>query len=149
MKQVKWIEEQVHLRGGQTTNLECGNVMLWKLVIVTIQFVFLLDHEVMVSSALRLLSGSVHIIGDKDKVVRLATTALPVSLHQHLKPISMPQVYMCKLEKSEFKELSDVAFVHLHLAHYRNQLLHLFIEDAMLTLCLDLDSDYGKSTAVV
>ncbi len=100
----------------------------------------MIDHGVMVSSALKFLSQSV--VVSSDKVVTLATPALPAT---QLKS-SMTKVFSCKLKHSEFSQLSEVAFVHLHLAHYRNQLLHLFVEDAMVSLCLDLESDYGKSS---
>lgn len=103
---------------------------------------FLLDHGLMVSSALELLSQSVLVT--TDKVVSLATPVLPATQLQFLKSSSITEVFACKLEHSELSQLSEVAFVHLHLAHYRNQLLHLFVEDAMVSLCLDPESDYGK-----
>ena len=41
-----------------------------------------------------------------------------------------------KLAKSDYGLITEVSFVHLLLAHYRNQLLHLFVPEAMLALSL-------------
>ena len=90
----------------------------------------------MVSSAVQLLSQSVSVT---DQVVRLRTPAIPAG-----KFTSISEVMASQLERVEFSQLCEVAFVHLHLAHYRNQLLHLFVEDAMLSLCITPEMDYGK-----
>lgn len=60
-------------------------------------------------------------------------------------PTSISEILSEKMDVSYFHHLSEVAFVHLHLAHYRNQLLHLFVEDAMMALCLaPTEISYGK-----
>ena len=52
-----------------------------------------------------------------------------------------------KLEKSNYSLIAEIAFIHLMLAHYRNQLLYLFVPEAMLAL--SLPSDMPCSTGSV
>ena len=48
----------------------------------------------------------------------------------------MQEVVKLKLAKSDYELIMDVSFVQLLLARYRNQLLHLFVPEAMLALSL-------------
>ena len=54
-----------------------------------------------------------------------------------------------KLAKPDYELITEVAFVHLLLAHYRNQLLHLFVPEAMLALSLHDNEPCNKSGFVM
>lgn len=55
--------------------------------------------------------------------------------------LSMEQVKAQRLSQTDCDSIKDIAFKHLLLSHYRNQLLHWFITDAMLALSLSLNGD--------
>lgn len=60
---------------------------------------------------------------------------------QFVRPIT--EIMRNQIDSSCFSHLSQTAMTYLRLAYYRNQLLHLFVEDAMLALCLAPERDYG------
>ena len=48
-----------------------------------------------------------------------------------------------KIDPREFKLITDRTLIHLHLGYYRNQMFHLFVEDAMIAFSLDQEISYG------
>lgn len=70
----------------------------------------------------------------------------PAVLEQYDTIPTISKLISTNMETAYFNRLSEVAYFHLHLAHYRNQLLHLFIEDALLAVCLtDSMMKYGTA----
>ena len=76
-------------------------------------------------------------------------------LHSKLPGVSrhhtIQEAVKMKLEKSNYELITEIALVHLMLAHYRNQLLHLFVPEAMLALSLpgDMPCSTGSDVCVV
>lgn len=57
---------------------------------------------------------------------------------------SLPDLYKVKIEKAAFDEVARVSHAHLCLGHYRNQLLHIFLLDSLISLTLEPEIAYGK-----
>lgn len=87
-----------------------------------------------------MLGGSVNLSSDG-----LVTVATPECLacERTIRPPSMTKILCIQMDSICFSQLSEAAMAYLHVAYYRNQLLHLFVKDAMLALCLAPESDYG------
>lgn len=75
-----------------------------------------------------------------NQFVTLSIPSLPL---QAPRPISVKEIFSSQIDTSSFNQLTEIAYIYLRLGHYRNQLLHLFVEDAMLALCLAPEVDYG------
>ena len=60
---------------------------------------------------------------------------------------TIEEVVTMELNRADLDLVTELSFLHLLLAHYRNQLLHLFVPEAMLALCLhrDTPTDIGKA----
>lgn len=80
-----------------------------------------------------------------NNMITIATpTVTPTHKETIVRPSSVIELFSATIEAACFNQLSEVAYYHLHLAHYRNQLLHLFVEDAMMAVCLTSPQmDYG------
>ena len=135
--QVKWIKLQVVNHGAQVVNLEKGKVDL-NFRCGKVRWLFFLDHESMVSAGLKMLTDAVTL--STNEFVTLSIPRLP---QQAPKPISITDIFSSQIDASSFNQATEIAFIYLRLGHYRNQLLHLFVEDAMLALCLAPEIDYG------
>ena len=96
----------------------------------------------MVLSGLHMLHDSVNI--SSDNLIAVASPGKILQHEQTTRLLSISQVLCSQIDSVCFTQLSEAAMIHLHLAHYRNQLLHLFVKDAMLALCLAPQSDYGN-----
>lgn len=103
---------------------------------------WLADYEAVVSSGLKMLSTVVYLSPDSNSVTLVIPSHLPHG-GQPARPTSIDEVFATEIEPSDFSYLSEIALTHLHLAHYRNQLLHLFVEDAMVALCMATEIDHG------
>lgn len=101
-------------------------------------YAFVLDHESMVSAGLKMLTDAVTL--STNKFVTLSIPSLPLQVP---KPISITEIFSSQMDNSSFNQITEISFIYLRLGHYRNQLLHLFVEDAMLALCLAPEVDYG------
>ena len=49
---------------------------------------------------------------------------------------TMREVMRTKISEEEGRRVQDVAFARVLLSHYRNQLIHLFVAEAMVALCV-------------
>ena len=101
-----------------------------------------LDREVVATTCAR-LHASVEVL--PDGVVR-PLARLPQGL-----PLQGPQIAkglnditQLSIDSGEMDVLLNVATVHLTLAHYRNQLLHLFAADMVLAAALQGGADKGE-----
>lgn len=50
--------------------------------------------------------------------------------------LSLSEVQKLRLVPEEYEEIKEIGCKHLLLSHYRNQLLHWFVSEAMLALSL-------------
>lgn len=91
----------------------------------------------MVSAGLTMLTDAVCMTGSN----LIAVANLQVEQEPVVRPIT--EIMCSQIDSSSFSQLSQTAMTYLRLAYYRNQLLHLFVEDAMLALCLIPERDYG------
>lgn len=57
------------------------------------------------------------------------------------KPLPLNQLKELRLASEDYEGIKDVGFTHLLLSHYRNQLLHWFVPEAMLALSLSLNGN--------
>ena len=94
-----------------------------------------------------MLSKSVELSTAED-VIQLCTTKLALA-QPCLSPSSIEDLYHEQLEERVFKSLLDVSLQHLLLARTRNQLLHLFLQDALVALCLEDEIYYGIFTSLI
>lgn len=68
--------------------------------------------------------------------------ALPPSLSPPPSPtLTVAEIVKVNLQQCNFDVVMETAFPHLLLAHYRNQLLFLFVPEAILALCCRGDQD--------
>ena len=95
----------------------------------------------MASSGLNRLRDSVHV--SSGNLITVATPEGLLSCEQTIEAPSIARVFCSQMDATCFNQLSEAAMSYLHLAYYRNQLLHLFVKDSMLALCLTPESDYG------
>ena len=101
----------------------------------------------MVESGLKMLSVALTV--DSDNLVKVRS-GLPHE-HAHTRPQQRPslkEVNLIQLPSEELDLLKQEAFFHLLLAHYRNQLLHLFVTEAMMALSLCWNISDGRDTSV-
>lgn len=95
----------------------------------------------MVSSGLKMLTNVVSLSSDN-----IVTIAIPDGLpepKETITPNAISELLCSKMDTNSFNLLAETAMPYLRLAYYRNQLLHLFVKDAILALCLAPESDYG------
>ena len=88
----------------------------------------------------------------EDNIVRAQGGRLLSELsHSPRRQCRIEEVVTMELSRTDLDLITEISFVHLLLAHYRNQLLHLFVPEAMLALCLhrDTPTDIGEGTAVI
>lgn len=85
----------------------------------------------MVPTGLKMLSQVVKV--SANNVITISSPDVPAV---HKIPASKNELFSTKIESDYFGQILMVAHYHLHLAHYRNQLMHLFVADAMMALCL-------------
>ena len=105
----------------------------------------LLDADSAVASGLKMLYMSVEVT--EDNVVRAQGGHLHCELSRSPKrQHRIEEVVKMELNRTDFDLIIELSFIHLMLAHYRNQLLHLFVPEAMLALCLrrDTPTNIGK-----
>ena len=95
----------------------------------------------MASSGLNRLRDSVHV--SSGNLITVATPEGLLSCEQTIEAPSIARVLCSQMDATCFNQLSEAAMSYLHLAYYRNQLLHLFVKDSMLALCLTPESGYG------
>ncbi len=91
-------------------------------------------------SALTMLTVALTV--DSGKVVKIRTGPT----HERLQPVatSIEQVNQTPLPVALFEGIKQEAFVHLVLAHYRNQLLHLFLVEGLVALSLRRNGQTGS-----
>lgn len=101
-----------------------------------------LDKEVVAKACAR-LHASVEVLSD-GMVRPLASlpAGLPLLGSQIAK--GMEGIAKLSVDSGEMDVLLKVATVHLTLAHYRNQLLHLFLGDAVLAAALQGRTSKGE-----
>lgn len=56
--------------------------------------------------------------------------------------LSLSDVQKLGLAPEEYEEIKEIGCKHLLLSHYRNQLLHWFVSEAMLALSLSLNGQH-------
>lgn len=95
----------------------------------------------MVSSGLNMLTDVVNL--SSGNIVTITTPKTLLEPELTIRPKSITEILCSKMDSVYFRILSEAALTYLRLAYYRNQLLHLFVKDAMLALCLTPESDYG------
>lgn len=59
----------------------------------------------------------------------------------------LAEVVKMTLNPAHFQAVSEVAFTHLLLGHYRNQILHLYVPEALLALSLHSNTSCDKDAA--
>lgn len=112
---------------------------MYGIIIILVKRTYaLIDYESMASTALNMLSGVVNLSSEN-----VVTIAAPIVVLEHDQSVSMAEIFSSQMDNSDFNQLSEIALAHLQLGYYRNQLLHLFVEDAMLAVCLAPEIDYG------
>lgn len=80
----------------------------------------------------------------------LVTISVPHKIdHKQVHAVAITELCESEIDSCSFDKLCEIALTYLQLAYYRNQLLHLFVEEAMLALCLAPESDYGKWYALL
>lgn len=89
-----------------------------------------------------MLGDSVNL--SSDGLVTVSTPECLLEGEKNIKPPSMAKILCTQMDSICFSQLSEAAMIHLHVGYYRNQLLHLFVKDAMLALCLAPERDYGN-----
>lgn len=134
-----WVEQQVTNKGGQVAKLDKG--MLNSLLSIELFNLIPIDRTEMVSAGLAMLTDAVCLTSN---LVTVANPQVISEQEQTVGPSSMSEIMCSQISDSCFSQLSQTAMTYLRLAYYRNQLLHLFVEDAMLALCLAPQSDYGN-----
>ena len=82
--------------------------------------------------ALKTLSSSLEIIS-RVSMKPLSYVSYPPPGPQGL---NISEVVRMKLTVDETQKILDCAFSRLLLSHYRNQLIHLFLAEAMLAFCI-------------
>ena len=65
---------------------------------------------------------------------------------QEVRQVTMKEVGELRLGDDELTSIMEVGFKHMLLSHYRNQLLHWFVPEAMLALSLSSNGDYDTTT---
>ena len=100
-----------------------------------------LDKEVVAMTCAR-LHASIEVLSDG--MVR-PLASLPVLGSQIAK--GMEGIAKLSIDRGEMDMVLKVASVHLTLAHYRNQLLHLFVGDAVLAAALQGGTNKGEQQA--
>ena len=60
----------------------------------------------------------------------------------------LAEVVKMTLNPAHFQAVSEVAFTHLLLGHYRNQILHLYVPEALLALSLHSNTSCDKGGGV-
>ncbi len=82
--------------------------------------------------------------------IELATPSDLVPSYHLSSLTTINDVLSAKMDTDQFRCLADVSLVHLQLAYYRNLLIHLFLEDAMVALALDpIMTDYGLCSVLL
>ena len=56
--------------------------------------------------------------------------------------LSLSEVHKLRLAPEEYEGIKEIGCKHLLLSHYRNQLLHWFVSEAMLALSLSLNGQH-------
>ena len=69
--------------------------------------------------------------------------------YEQVHAVAITEILESKMDSGFFEKLCEIALAYLQLAYYRNQLLHLFVEEAMLALCLAPENDYGNWYALL
>ena len=91
------------------------------------------DARTTVESSLRLLSTAIEVT--EDEIVRPKThPASPSRSTSSLQDVW--ELAKMDMEKQYFDRVVETGYVHLLLAHYRNQLLHLFVPEALVAMSL-------------
>ena len=95
----------------------------------------------MIHSSIEMLSTALELTGDN---ILQPRTAHKLSV-PHRRPSTIQEVIKMDLDDSDYDVITDIGSAHLLLAHYRNQLVHLFVPEAMAALCLhsDMPCDRG------
>ena len=102
------------------------------------------DYDKIVSSGLAMLSDAVQ-VSSESNLVSISAPSLSAERTRSWAgcPLVPPEILHSQIDSASFSQLCSIAFVHLRLGYYRNQLMHLFVEDAMLAVCLAPEIDYG------
>ncbi len=93
-----------------------------------------------IDSSLRLLSMAVEVTGEH--IVRPKAPPLPPTAHHQ----TIQEVAKSEIDQRDLDSILEAGLVYLLLAHYRNQLLYLFVPEAMTALSLraNLPCDRGR-----
>lgn len=103
------------------------------------------DNVKVVSSGLKKLPGVVKV--SKDNLVQIDCPRL--DMHSGPSVTNIQELMSSKVEVSRFDVVVDISLVHLQLAYYRNQMIHLFIEDAMVALSWDARINNGHDNDIL
>lgn len=92
---------------------------------------------------------SVALTVDGDNVVKVRTSFSQDQPRPQDQPMpTLGEINHIRLPNRDLESIKQEAFFHLILAHYRNQLLHLFVTESMMALSLSgCISDGHSSTA--
>lgn len=99
----------------------------------------------MVESGLKMLSVALTVNSDNLVQVRSGFSHDQAHPRQRQRP-TLAEVILVQLPSEELDSIKQDAFFHLLLAHYRNQLLHLFVMEAMMALSLRGNTSDGLDT---
>lgn len=144
MRQLEWLKAQV-LQRGSKVHWEGGKRYCYPSfnVVVTKWFIFA-DTGKNLDFALKTLSSSLELTSAD--VIRPVpfVSVLPPGPRGH----NIEEVMKLELTAEESQKVTDLAFTRLQLSHYRNQLLHLFIAEAILAMSIYhcLPCSQGKLT---
>lgn len=126
MDKLRWLKTLVTMRGSRIHWEEGEN----KCNVEEMSLIFLCDiGGENLEFALTTLSGSLEIVDD---IIRPLQLTPPLEVRGH----GMREILKMELKEVESQKVMGVAFSRLLLSHYRNQLLHLFVEEAILALSL-------------
>ena len=124
MQRLEWLREQVELRGS-TTHWQGGSPAV--LITTTTDSSSLsADTAQNLDFALKTLSSALEV----SDLIR----PLQFSLPPGPRGIGIGEVVKMEVSVEETRQVLELAFSRLLLSHYRNQLLHLFLAEAMLAL---------------
>jgi hypothetical protein len=123
VQRLEWLKEQVELRGSKTH---------WEG-----------DAGQSLNFALKTLSSSLE-DSDSSDVIRPLQFALPSTP----RGLTIKESVRMEISAEEIQSALDVAFSRVLLSHYRNQLIHLFVAEAMMALSVSRCLPCTQTTAL-
>ena len=134
---LEWLKEQVLLRGskvhwegGRDAQDVCRNIAA-DLYMVDLMMTFMAGTAQNLDFALKTLSSSLEMTSSSDTIRVLSLVS---NFHPGPRGHNIKEVMRLEVTEEDIQQVTDLAFSRLLLSHYRNQLFHLFVAEAMLAL---------------